>query len=286
MLTSIRTCLASVNSHSATEVKDCLKTGLSVGLGFIEPSATTSQCRSLLENKDTQTGSELSYLNHVTEVLGGHKWRGEVSLFKNDSVPYRRWLSSLKDFPDIVSYSLFPLHELVPDPVVGGNVKTAINQYLRENAIPKDAAPQQCFGQPNLSADCCPQHPMRGRLRVTVIKAWGLDGDLVGRTDPYVKFWYGPHFRQTHWIKSEDNPHWNSVYDLGHVEAFHELGMEVWDKDVKHDDHLGTCRTGLQEGSHTLSCSLNKGGFSYSYTLTCDPQLSGYQCAKYKPAPQ
>ncbi|XP_035248301.1 perforin-1-like isoform X2 [Anguilla anguilla] len=285
-LTSIRTCLASVNNHSATKVKDCLNTGLSVGLGFLEPSATTSQCRSLLENQDSQTGSQLSYLNHITEVLGGDKWLGEVSLFKNDSMAFRRWLTSLKDAPDIVSYSLFPLHELVPDPVVGGNVKTAVNQYLRENAIAKDEAPQQCFGQPNLSSDCCPLQPMRGRLRVTVIKAWGLDGDPVGSTDPYVKFWYGRHFQQTHWIKSEDNPRWNSAYDLGHVEAFHELKLEVWDKDVKYDDHLGTCRTRLQEGTHTVSCALSKGGFSYSYTLTCDSQLSGYQCAKYRPAPQ
>ncbi|KAJ8338765.1 hypothetical protein SKAU_G00355510 [Synaphobranchus kaupii] len=284
-LTSIRTCLATVNSHSATKVKDCLNTGLSVGLGFLEPSATTSQCRSLLENHDSQTGSQLSYLNHVTEVLGGQKWLGEVSLFKNDSVAFRRWLTSLKDAPDIVSYSLFPVHELIPDAVVGGNVKTAVNRYLRENSIEKDGPAQQCFGQPNLSSDCCPLQLSRGRLRVTVLKAWGLDGDPVGSTDPYVKFWYGRHFHQTHWIKSEDNPHWNSVYDLGHVEANHELTFEVWDKDVKYDDHLGTCRTRLQEGSHTGSCGLNKGGFSYSYTLTCDTQLSGYQCAKYKPAP-
>ncbi|KAJ8395582.1 hypothetical protein AAFF_G00030630 [Aldrovandia affinis] len=285
-VTSIRTCLASVNSHSATKVKDCVNTGLSVGLGFVEPSATTNQCKSLLENHDSQTGSQLSYLNHITEVLGGQKWLGEVSLFKNDSLAFRSWLTSLKDAPDVMSYSLYSLHELVPDAIVGQNVKTAVNQYLRENAIQKDGPPQQCLGRPNLSSECCPLKPMRGRLRVTVIKAWGLDGDPVGRTDPYVKFWYWNHFHQTHWIKSEDNPHWNSVYDLGHVEAFHELKFEVWDKDVKYDDHLGTCRTRLQEGTHTGSCNLNKGGFSYSYTLTCDTQLSGYQCSKYRPAPQ
>ncbi|KAJ8395583.1 hypothetical protein AAFF_G00030640 [Aldrovandia affinis] len=254
-VTSIRTCLASVNSHSATKVKDCVNTGLSVGLGFLEASVTTNQCKSLLENHDSQTGSQLSYLNHITEVLGGHKWLGEVSLSKNDSLAFRSWLTSLKDVPDIMSYSLYSLHEL-------------------------------CLGQPNLSSECCPLQPMRGRLRVTVIKAWGLDGDPVGKTDPYVKFWYWPYFHQTHWIKSEDNPYWNSVYDLGHVEAFHELKFEVWDKDVTYDDHLGTCRTRLQEGTHTGSCNLNKGGFSYSYTLTCDTQLSGYQCSKYRPAPQ
>ncbi|XP_036385854.1 perforin-1-like [Megalops cyprinoides] len=284
-VTSVRTCLATVNGHSATKVKDCVNTGLSVGLGYLEPSVTTSQCRSLLENHDTQTNSQLTYLNHMTEVIGGHKWLGEVSLFKNDSVGFRNWLKSLKDSPDIVSYSLLPLHELVPDADVSRNVKTAVTQYLRENGIPKDGPQEQCVGRPNVSPECCPLYPMRGRLQVTVIKAWGLDGDPVGSTDPYVKFWYWHHFHQTYWIKSNDNPVWNLVYDLGHVEAFHELKFEVWDKDVTYDDHLGTCRTRLQEGTHTGSCGLNRGGFSYSYTLTCDPQLTGYQCAKYKPAP-
>ncbi|KAJ8260785.1 hypothetical protein COCON_G00165080 [Conger conger] len=181
-LTSIRTCLASVNSHSATKVKDCLNTGLSVGLGYLEPSTTTSQCRTLLENQDIQTGSQLSYLNHVTEILGGHKWLGEVSLFKNDSVAFRKWQTSLKDVPDIVSYSLFPLHELIPNPVVRGNVKSTVNQYLKENAIPKVGPPKQCFGQPNLSADCCPQNPMRGRLRVKVIKGAGWGPSEEART--------------------------------------------------------------------------------------------------------
>ncbi|XP_061071825.1 perforin-1-like isoform X1 [Conger conger] len=284
-LTSIRTCLASVNGYSATKVKDCLNTGLSVGLGFVEPSATTSQCRTLLDNQDSQTGTQLSYLNHVTEVLGGHKWLGEVSLFKNEFFDFRKWLTSLKDLPDIVSYSLVPLHKLIPDRVVRGNVNSAVNQYLTENAIPKDKSPKQCFREPNLSADCCPQNPMRGRLQVTVKRAWGLDGDPVGKPEPYVKFWYGPYFHQTYWIDSEDNPNWNLDYDLGHVEAYHQLTMEVWDKDVSYDDRLGTCSTQLQQGSHSLSCSLDEGGgFSYSYTLTCDPQLGGYQCGTYKPA--
>ncbi|XP_061071648.1 perforin-1-like isoform X2 [Conger conger] len=284
-LTSIRSCLATVNGYSATMVKDCLNTGLSVGLGFLEPSATTWSCRALLKNKDRKTGSLQSYLNQVVEVLGGLKWLGKVSMFKNKFFAFRKWQTSLKDLPDIVSYSLVPLHELIPNPVVRVNVNSAVNQYLTENAIPKDKSSKWCFWQPNLSADCCPQNSKRGRLRVTVNRAWGLHGDPVGKPEPYVKFWYGSHFHETYFIKSENNPYWNLVYDLGHVEAYHELTMQVWDKDVWHDDHLGTCRTRLQEGSHSLSCSLYEGGgFSYSYTLTCDPQLSGYQCGTYKPA--
>ncbi|XP_061071653.1 perforin-1-like [Conger conger] len=286
-LTSIRTCLATVNGYSATMVKDCLNTGLSVGLGFLKPSATTWSCRGLLENQDRKTGSWQSYLNHVTEVLGGRKWLGEVSLFRNELFDFQKWLTSLKDLPDIVSYSLVPLHELIPNPVVRGNVKSAVNQYLKENAILKDKSPKQCFWEPNLSPDCCPQNSKRGQLQVTVKRASGLHGDPVGETEPYVKFWYGPHFRKTYWIDSDDNPYWNRDYDLGHVEAYHKLTMEVWDKDVWYDDYLGGCYTWLREGSYSARCSLDEGGdLFFSYTLTCDPQLSGYQCGTYRPAPQ
>lgn len=87
--TSIRSCLATVNGHSASQAKDCINTGLSIGLGFVEPSLTTSKSKSLIQNQDFQTESQLSYLSHVTEVLGGNKWLGEVSLLKNDSAEFR-----------------------------------------------------------------------------------------------------------------------------------------------------------------------------------------------------
>lgn len=280
--TSIRSCLATVNGHSASEAKDCINTGLSIGLGFVDPSITTSKCKSLLQNQDSQTESQLSYLHHVTEVLGGNKWLGEVSLHKNDSTEFRSWMQSLKNIPDIVSYSLFPVFELVADPTVRQNVRTTVTQYLKDNAVPKEQPSQQCTNQPNLSPECCPLSPRKGKLRVSINNGWGMDGDPIGDPDPYVKMWYANHFRETHWIKDNANPHWNSHYDLGHVDAANDLRFEVWDKDLKYDDQLGWCITRLNEGSHTGSCSLNRGGFSYSYSLTCDPHLMGYQCSRYK----
>lgn len=283
--TSIRSCLATVNGHSASQAKDCISTGLSIGLGFVEPSLTTSKCKSIIQNENSQTQSQLSYLNHVTEVLGGNKWLGEVSLLKNDSTEFRSWMESLKSTPDIVSYSLFPIHELVADPTVRGNVKTMVRQYLRDNAVPKDRPSQQCTGRPNLSSECCPLSPRKGRLSVGIIRGWDMYGDPIGPPEPYVKMWYLNHFRQTPWIKDNANPYWNSHYDLGHVDASDVITFEVWDKDLTHDDRLGRCSTRLSEGSHTGSCGLNKGGFSYSYKLTCDPHLMGYQCSRYKTSP-
>ncbi|KAJ8287230.1 hypothetical protein GJAV_G00049160 [Gymnothorax javanicus] len=285
-LTAIRTCLATVNHHLPSKIKDCLTAGLSVGLGFQDRSATSNQCKSLLENQDVQTGSQLHYLNHKTEVIGGNDWLGEVSLNKDDSAAFQSWLTSLKDAPQVLSYSLFPLHQLIPNPGIRENVKTAVQWYLVENAVEKDGPAEQCFGQPNLSHDCCPLEPMRGRLQVKVIRAWGLYGDTTSSTDGYVKVRYWHHFHQTHCIDGDDNPQWDLDYDLGHVEASHELTFEVWDADTQYDDLLGTCSTKLHEGTHIGSCSLKEGGgLVYAYRLTCDPQLGGSQCAKYKPAP-
>ncbi|KAL2085315.1 hypothetical protein ACEWY4_018635 [Coilia grayii] len=286
-LTSIRSCLATVNGHSTSQAKDCINTGLSIGLGYVDPSVTTSKCKSLLQNEDTQTQSGISYLSHITEVIGGSKWLGEVSLHKNDSTEFRSWLQSLKKTPDIVSYSLVPLHELVANLRIRKNVKDTVTQYLSDNAVPKEHPSQQCTGKPNLSPECCPLSPKKGQLHVTVKNAWLGDGlDPIGPPDAYVKMWYWNHFQQTHFIKDNYNPHWNSYYNLGHVEAQHDLVFEVWDKDLNFDDHLGTCRTRLSEGSYTGSCSIRTGGFSYSYSLTCDPQLTGYQCSQYKANPK
>ncbi|XP_076147247.1 perforin-1-like [Alosa pseudoharengus] len=284
-LTSIRSCLATVNGHSSSQAKDCISTGLSIGLGYVEPSMTTSKCSSLLQNSNSQIESELSYLNHVTEVVGGDGWFGEVSLSKNDSAEFRSWLQSLKEIPDIVSYSLFPLHELVADLTVRRNVKNAVRLYLRNNALPKEQPSEQCTGQPNLSPECCPLSPMKGKLSVTIHNAWGMGSGLdpIGPPDPYAKLFYGHIHYQTHHVQDNANPHWNAYYNLGHVAATHGLRIEVWDKDLQHDDHLGRCTVFLHEGSHTHSCGLDKGGgFSFSYTLTCDKYLTGYQCSQYK----
>ncbi|KAJ8286675.1 hypothetical protein GJAV_G00041870 [Gymnothorax javanicus] len=287
-LNAIRTCLASVNSHSATEVKDCLATSFSVGLGFFDPSVATHQCRSLLNNYDSKMGSHLHYLKHITEVIGGNNWLGEVSLTKVDSAGFQSWLTSLKDAPQVVSYSLFPLHELIPNPVIRENVKTAIKEYLRESAIPEDGPAERCLWQPNLSDNCCPLKPKWGRLKVTVSRAWGLRGDGIwSKTDAYVRVKYWHYSYRTYRIDEDNSPHWNEHFDLGHVEAFHKLTLEIWDvDDWGHRHSLGICYTMLKEGNYDCRCTFDDGErFYFSYSLTCDRQLKGYQCAEYKSAP-
>lgn len=278
--------MSTLNKISSSGVKNCLGVGLSVGLGQEQASASINSCRKVLNNQDSVTGYNLGFLNHITMVSGGNGWPGVFSMTQNDSVGYHQWLDSLKENPEIVSYSLFPLDELVSNTTVRLNLRREIRQYIIENGIIKKPNPPSCgFNRPNLSPDCCPLSTHRGRFTVKVLRAWGLKGDPVGKTEGFVKFWYGRIYRQTNWIKSNDNPIWNSYYDLGNVATDDLFKIEAWDKDVKSDDKLGGCNYYLRPGTHYHTCWLKRGRFTFTYSLQCDPYLTGPQCNLYWPKP-
>uniref|UniRef100_A0AAY5EDL5 MACPF domain-containing protein n=1 Tax=Electrophorus electricus TaxID=8005 RepID=A0AAY5EDL5_ELEEL len=284
-VTSIRTCLTTLNSVSTSEVKDCLNVGLKVGLGIVDASSSGKKCENILLNRDSMTGFSEGYMNHMTKVSGGNGWLGEISLTRNNSDGFYTWIGSLKNTPDIISYSLEPLHYLVKDAAVKRNLQTAIERYIMENGQPKNQPSPGCgWNKPNISPNCCPLSARRGVLGVTVIRAWGLKGDPVGRTEGYVKLWYDGNYRQTHWIRS-NSPWWNLHYDFGNVYTGHHLKLEVWDKDVQHDDHLGGCWVSLRRGFHKHSCGLKHGGVEISFNLQCDPHLTGSFCDIYWPYP-
>ncbi|XP_048096565.1 perforin-1-like [Alosa alosa] len=173
---SVRTFLSTLNKISATQVENCLRVGISVGLGQLEASASSDSCRKVLNNQDSVTGYNLGFLNHITMVSGGDGWPGVFSMTRNDSVGFHRWLGSIKKNPEIVSYSLLPIHELVSR----GHLQREVRKYILDNGMAKKPKPPACgWNRPNLSPDCCPLHTRRGRLTVSVLRAWGLKGDLL-----------------------------------------------------------------------------------------------------------
>uniref|UniRef100_A0A3P9QJR9 Perforin-1-like n=1 Tax=Poecilia reticulata TaxID=8081 RepID=A0A3P9QJR9_POERE len=287
-LISSRSCLASLNGLNARKVtkssKQQIFTQISVGLGKMQLSRVKKSCIRVLKNLDSATNFSSGLHQNFTEVSGGNGWLGEFSIFQNDSIDYMNWLKSLKEYPDVVSHSLRPLYELVPNELQKAAVKDAVEQYLKDNAVKKSPKEPHCEGKtPNVASNCCPLHASWGTLSVTIVRGWDLNGD-TGQTDGYVKMYYGSTQHSTKIIES-NNPQWDAEFNLGKVDTSLELKIEVWDKDWKSDDLLIRCEKYLIPGSHTFTCKGQYGNVEVKYMLTCDPYLTGEKCSHYKPSP-
>ncbi|XP_014826246.1 PREDICTED: perforin-1-like [Poecilia mexicana] len=285
-LTSSRSCLSSLNGLTSSEIHNCLSMGVAVGLGKVKLSSVPKSCKSVLQNKDFATGYRSGLHRHFTKVSGGNGWLGKFSISQNDSIGYMNWLKSLKEHPDVVSYSLRPLYELAPSMLQKAGMKAAIEKYLEDNAVKKSPQEPHCEGStPDLSSNCCPLHASRGTLSVTIVRGWDLYGDDFSVTDGYAKMFYGSIQHRTKMIES-NNPWWNAEFNLGKVDTRLTLKIEVWDEDPKYDDLLVHCEKYLSPGTHTFMCKGKFGNVEAKYTLKCDPYLTGEQCSRYKPSPK
>uniref|UniRef100_A0A673BB93 MACPF domain-containing protein n=1 Tax=Sphaeramia orbicularis TaxID=375764 RepID=A0A673BB93_9TELE len=202
--TATRTCLSKLNGFASDKAHECLSLGFKVGLGILSLSAAHSSCSRFLENHGLSTLSHYHLHKHYTEVVGGHGWNGEFSLMNQDSQGFHKWLESLKDHPDVISYRLRPMYKLVPFRVQRDALKAATDQYLKENSITSSDRRPSCGYSSNHDWNCCPEQTGKGQLKVTLIGAWSLKGDWWGLTEG------------TSTIRS-NNPQWNVEYNLGSV---------------------------------------------------------------------
>ncbi|KAK7129711.1 hypothetical protein R3I93_019377 [Phoxinus phoxinus] len=106
-------------------------------------------------------------------------------------------------------------------------------------------------------------------VRVFGLHARDLTGDPFGNyPDPYVKVWCGSSFGgQTEFHKDNNNPSWSAEFNFPNCNPYDKLKLEVWDKDLNFDDHLGTCYTWVKNGTFYVTCHLDYGSLFLEYEL-------------------
>uniref|UniRef100_A0A3Q4GJA3 Perforin 1.9 n=1 Tax=Neolamprologus brichardi TaxID=32507 RepID=A0A3Q4GJA3_NEOBR len=236
-VTSIRQCQASLQGLSAEEVQMCLEVELYNALYLVasELNSLKTDSSSAVMISFCRSCSSNFVLHRFTEIKGGHTTEPDL-LFSADKNPeaYKGWLSTLPQNPDIVSYSLDSLHELLPTTCkVRKNLRSAISHYILEKGLWR-----------NCTDHCCPVRKGMARVIITIQRASGLWGDHTTSTDGYVKVIFNKlEVRRSPVIYNNNNPHWGMVVDLGSEDiSSAKLRFEVWDEDNKWDDDLlGAC---------------------------------------------
>ncbi|KAM9457181.1 perforin-1-like isoform 2-T4 [Clarias gariepinus] len=307
-VTSIRQCQTSLQGLSVDEVKTCLDVEATASVsGKATSSANTKHCDEAKDKTESKNSFSSNFNDRLTEISGGHTTEPEL-LFSADKDPgaYKEWLSSVPMHPDVISYSLQPLHELLPtNNPIRKHLRKAIHDFILEKSLwrncsdpcsignkpnPKEPCLCACRNNPGVNPDCCPTKRGIARARVTVLRASGLWGDHTTGTDGYVKVYNKNSMLigRTPVIYNNNNPHWTMPFDLGDVilSDVDPLKLEVWDEDNKWDDDLlGACTVPLKAGVSENFCSLNHGVLYYKTEVVCAPSLAGPSCTDYIGSP-
>ncbi|KAM9769416.1 perforin-1-like [Menidia menidia] len=302
-VTSFKTCQASMNGLTATEVSDCLTFEASANFAqTASVKAMSKHCEAMKKKLLSGRSFHSEFGERETEVIGGDIDGDALFLSRSDS--YNKWIDSLKRIPGVVNYNLKALHTIVPDkhPARMG-LKKEVEQYIKNNAVLKtcsescqvghrsnrrDPCACVCNGNQNLRSNCCPAGKGLATLKVFGMRAEGLYGDRWTKTDGSVEVKYGDQTKRTIIISNNDNPTWPETFEFGPIviNMMDKLIFNVYDEDTYwNSDLLGECLVKLRSGQVSNSCMFNHGTFFYSYEVKCAPSLGGDRCQEYIPSP-
>ncbi|XP_062386892.1 perforin-1-like [Sardina pilchardus] len=308
-MTSIRECKASMMGLSSDEVKMCLGAEVAGKIPYkvdIDLRAEMKFCNGKKEIVQGRQSFSNVFHDRITEISGGQTTEGEL-LFSadRDATAYKKWLASLPVSPDVISYTLKPLHQLIPDGKLKRELKQAIKDYILSRGAMRECSGHcslgrrtkprscecHCQSHKGLGTNCCPTRSGLAIVDLTIIRGQGLYGDTLSGTDGYVKIFDENKILlgKTSIIQNNNNPYWNWELNIGDMllSANSKLKIEVWDEDNRYDDLLGTCFAKLQSGGDQGErvCSLRYGVVFYKLKVTCGPSLSGPSCAEYVSSP-
>uniref|UniRef100_A0A8D2KQU5 Perforin 1 n=1 Tax=Varanus komodoensis TaxID=61221 RepID=A0A8D2KQU5_VARKO len=304
-VTAVRECELVLNGVTADEVKDCLRIEAAASIGgAVKMDAAYKTCEELKKKQTFQGSFHQVYRERHTEVVGGTSHIDLLFPDNHNPETFSEWLEGVISVPGLLSYSLDPIHTLVPE----GNprregLQQAVREYVTERALwrnctqpcppgtqrsVRDPCSCVCPSDGTTSSMCCSRKRGLGKLTVKIQRAHGLWGDSFSRTDAYVMVFYQGREIRTPTVWNNDNPVWNIHLDLGHIQILGEnskLQIQVWDEDNKYDDDsLGLCEKTLEAGKlHNEVCYLDHGRLDFQYHLICAPYLGGPFCFDYVP---
>ncbi|KAK9957189.1 hypothetical protein ABG768_011453 [Culter alburnus] len=304
-ITAIKTCQATMSGLTDTAVKDCLDVEAYGTLEEVTMKAESHFCKEQKKKMGTNQKFSTMFNERQTEIIGGNII-GEDILFSGSSHPnsLKNWLGSLKSLPDIVHYSLKPLHFLLSTkhPARKG-LKRAVEKYIIENALMKvcaescnigrkcsarDRCACVCESSQIIKSNCCPAEKGLATLKVYGLRANGLYGDKFTQTDGSVLVKYDTQEKRTEIINNNDNPRWPETFEFGPIKMSmaNKLTFKVYDADSYwNSDFLGSCSFSLRSGVVRDTCVFKYGTFFFTYEVKCAPSLNGPQCNEYKPSP-
>ncbi|XP_051727743.1 perforin-1-like [Ctenopharyngodon idella] len=304
-ITAFKTCQATVKGLTDTAVKDCLDVEASGLYNGATVKTESNFCQEQKRKMGTNQKFSSMFSERQTEIIGGNI-NGEDLLFSGSSHPnsLKNWLESLKSLPDIVHYSLKPLHFLLSTkhPARKG-LKRAVEKYIIENALMKvcsesckigrkcsarDRCTCVCESSQIIKSNCCPAEKGLATLKVYSLRAKGLYGDVSTQTDGSVLVKYDTQKKRTDIINNNDNPRWPETFEFGPIKISMAsvLTFEVYDADSYwNSDFLGTCSFYLRSGVVRDTCVFKYGTFFFTYEVRCAPSLQGPQCNEHKPSP-
>ncbi|XP_040211934.1 perforin-1-like [Rana temporaria] len=301
---AIKTCQVTMDGMSMEELKDCLNVEASVSvIGKGEANSKVNACKELSQKSNRGESFHQTFNEKSWEVRGGKIKFEQLSFdVKNADVnAFKAWMESLKTDPDIISYSLDPIHNLVEaNRPQRQSLQKAISAYILEKALHRSCS---CPSGSQLSPgkecncvcptgggqniNCCPAKRGFSKVVVTIQRASGLYGDYGSQTDAYVKISAGSSSARTETKWNNDNPKWNTRIDLGVLELSpgFSVKVEVWDEDNKYDDDLlGKCEKKINSGVKDEVCYLDNGSVTFTVSVQCLPHLAGPLCKDYAPS--
>ncbi|KAJ1125614.1 hypothetical protein NDU88_004039 [Pleurodeles waltl] len=302
-VTALKTCELSLDGLTVDEVGDCLWSEASTQVFRMGKKTTRHEvCQKAQKRQLSNQLFSKKYderfvkatsrsLNDISLLFMGSESRSEMLT----------WMKNLNKEPDIISYSLTPIHELVNfSPTIKKNLKMAITNYIRSRAFrrkcptcPKDTMPSplkpcRCLCKQNaqITQDCCPKQRGLAMLTVKVNKGETLYGDVIGQTDGFVTVCLEKKCYRTDTIDNNDNPIWSYTMSFGSVilSRNSKITVNVFDQDYLWSEKLGSCTEALGKtnGSEKKICYLKHGKILYDINVECGPYLTGPSCSEHK----